>query len=287
MGRVRTQGQGNSLGSFLIPWWLLQGLSGNLAFPRLLFPRFPFSFGISGCNAHTVRKITGYYVEELGMTGKPIAVTYKVNNETATQTCESATSGTITIINTDTTGSVEVSKVFVGLTEDALPSDFVITAEWPDGTTTTDSESGTATQNKTSVQLKVNDAARRSESGVTITKTKTEAENPTYIWTITGLPVGTTVTFTEAGYSVAGYTWIGTVIQNGGTETNGTEGTATVSGETTLPNSVKVACTNTYTPGVELPATGGHGTAIYTVAGLMLVTLAGVLMINRRKKYNR
>ena len=42
-----------------------------------------------------------------------------------------------------------------------------------------------------------------------------------------------------------------------------------------------------YGCGVELPATGGSGAEIYTVAGLMLITLAGVLMVMRRRRYNR
>ena len=41
------------------------------------------------------------------------------------------------------------------------------------------------------------------------------------------------------------------------------------------------------TPGVVLPATGGQGTMLYTVSGLMLVLLAGVLLIGRKRKYNR
>ena len=38
------------------------------------------------------------------------------------------------------------------------------------------------------------------------------------------------------------------------------------------------------TAGVELPATGGSGTLIYTVAGMALIVLAGVLLVSRRKK---
>jgi len=61
---------------------------------------------------------------------------------------------------------------------------------------------------------------------------------------------------------------------------------ATVSGEAELPDSAKVAFENTYTPGVELPSTGGSGTLIYTVVGLALITLAGVLLITRKRRNN-
>ena len=41
------------------------------------------------------------------------------------------------------------------------------------------------------------------------------------------------------------------------------------------------------TPGTELPSTGGSGTLIYTVAGIFLITLAGVLLVSRKRKFNR
>ena len=41
------------------------------------------------------------------------------------------------------------------------------------------------------------------------------------------------------------------------------------------------------TPGVELPATGGPGTLIFTSFGLALMILAGVLMISRKRKTDR
>jgi len=36
-----------------------------------------------------------------------------------------------------------------------------------------------------------------------------------------------------------------------------------------------------------LPATGGSGTMIYTVSGLVLALLAGVMLLSRKRKYNR
>ena len=41
------------------------------------------------------------------------------------------------------------------------------------------------------------------------------------------------------------------------------------------------------TPGVELPATGGFGTLIYTVSGISLILLAGMILLIRRKRYSR
>ena len=37
-------------------------------------------------------------------------------------------------------------------------------------------------------------------------------------------------------------------------------------------------------PGVELPATGGSGTLVYTVSGIALVLLAGALLVNRKRR---
>ena len=111
----------------------------------------------------------------------------------------------------------------------------------------------------------------------------TPATPASYTWTIEGLPVGTEVTFEETGYSVPGYTWAGTVKgPNDAEAQNGTSGTAHVTAE-----GKTVAFTNTYAPGVELPATGGRGTLAFTISGLALMMLAGVLMISRKRRNNR
>jgi len=49
----------------------------------------------------------------------------------------------------------------------------------------------------------------------------------------------------------------------------------------------KITIINTEVPGVELPATGGSGTVIYTVSGLVLALLAGVILLSRKRKYGR
>jgi LPXTG-motif cell wall-anchored protein len=45
--------------------------------------------------------------------------------------------------------------------------------------------------------------------------------------------------------------------------------------------------TNTYVAGAELPATGGSGTLIFTITGIFLITLAGTLLVARKRKANR
>jgi len=96
-----------------------------------------------------------------------------------------------------------------------------------------------------------------------------------WTWTISNLPIGTPVTFTESGYEVAGYN-VTTAISGGSEEAPGTIAAAVTSNE--------VSIINTYVAGVELPATGGSGTLIYTVVGMALIGLAGVLLVSRRKR---
>ena len=40
------------------------------------------------------------------------------------------------------------------------------------------------------------------------------------------------------------------------------------------------------TPGVELPATGGHGTTVYTILGLLMISLAGAILLVRKRKHS-
>ena len=61
---------------------------------------------------------------------------------------------------------------------------------------------------------------------------------------------------------------------------NGAEKSVNTNGST-------ITIINTETAGVELPATGGPGTLIFTSFGLALMILAGVLMISRKRKLNR
>ena len=214
-----------------------------------------------------MKKITGYYVEEVTKTGAPFTVSYQIGNNAATSTCTPVTSGTVTIINTDSTGSVQVSKKFSGVA--SLPDTFKITAAWADGTA-----DGASVELTTTGTLPTVD-------GLTITRTGTGAQNAPHIWTIDGLPIGTEVTFTESGYTVNGYNCAVTV---NGTANAENSGNATVSGAASLPETAKVAFVNTYEAGVELPSTGGSGTLPYTLAGLTLLLGASLWLMLRRKK---
>ena len=49
-------------------------------------------------------------------------------------------------------------------------------------------------------------------------------------------------------------------------------------------NNATITIVNSETPGTPLPATGGSGTLIYTIAGMALIVLAGVLLVSRRKR---
>ena len=70
------------------------------------------------------------------------------------------------------------------------------------------------------------------------------------------------------------------------TYTNGTTTNADGSAVTVDTNESTITIINTETPGVELPATGGPGTASYTITGLTLMLLGAIwmLLLRRREK---
>ena len=97
-----------------------------------------------------------------------------------------ARGATITFTATNTpieTGSVQVTKTFTGIKADQIPSDFQITASWGEDNTRVLKISGMADYPDVSV------------SGSSLS----------YTWTISGIEIGTEVTFTESGYEVNGY----------------------------------------------------------------------------------
>ena len=165
----------------------------------------------------------------------------------------------VTADNSYTRGSVRVTKKFIVPEGTTLPEQFKIIATWNDQTLELTAANG---------------------DGYTFSGSGTE-ESP-YTWTIDGLPIGASIAFAETDYGIPGYNWSGTVSVNGAEATNAVEGTVTVSTEIQT-----VDFENTYVAGVELPATGGSGTLLYTVSGLMLILLAGVLLMSRKRKYNR
>ncbi len=99
-------------------------------------------------------------------------------------------------------------------------------------------------------------------------------------FTISGLPHGA-YTVTEAGANWSGYN-CATSFSVNGVLTVGSSAAVTLNG--TAPTAT-VQATNAYTPGVELPATGGPGTLVYTVTGLTLTLGAALwLILSRRKR---
>ncbi|MCR5449309.1 MAG: DUF5979 domain-containing protein, partial [Solobacterium sp.] len=137
-----------------------------------------------------------------------------------TPTKENETDIDATFTN-DRLGSVKVQKIFDG-EQVTVPDDFKITAEY------------TLTgQDKTKIELKTTDTTNKTGAGTT--------ESP-YEWTIPDLPVGTTVTFTESGMTVDGYT----VAVTGGATASQDGKTATLNAAAALdPTAAKFI--NTYT----------------------------------------
>ena len=186
---------------------------------------------------------------------------------------------TLTNEITPSTGSVQVTKTFVFPDASMIvPDDFQITATWPAG-----EENGNTVNLITGDGIYNLPAGASLPDGVTIGRSGDGMTEP-YSWTISGLPVGTEVTFTEANYNIPGYVVTSKVTDSAHDNKDGITGKATSSAEAELPGSAKVAFTNTYVAGVMLPSTGGPGPVLYTAAGLSLVLLAMWLMLRRRKE---
>ena len=160
--------------------------------------------------------------------------------------------------------AVEVTKTFIGIETSQIPTNFQIKAklgagdESPEITLTLDGYTDTGSL----------------PTGVTV-----EKATDSLTWTISGLPIGTVVTFTEENYTVAGYNVTSTVAVNSDESETGTSGSATAAD----PEGT-VAFVNTYVAGVELPSTGGPGTVVYTVAGLSLMSVALWMLLRRKKQ---
>ncbi len=178
--------------------------------------------------------------------------------------------GTITVQNKKLESvSVQVSKKFILPTGVDIPAGFKITAEW-----------GTDPDQQT-VELTPNGDYPSLPAGVTVTEDAagTGTDQAPFLWTISGLPLGTAVTFTESGYGISGYNTLTTVVDADGTRTGDASGTATAAA---VPGTV--AFTNAYAPGVTLPETGGPGTAAFSLAGAAMTLGAALILLRRRRR---
>ncbi len=104
---------------------------------------------------------------------------------------------------------------------------------------------------------------------------------------ITGLTDGTyrlTETKAPAGYILLSSP-LTFVVEEGVITSDNRDGTTFIYTEKndSAPDTYKIK----NTPGAELPATGGSGTLIYTITGIFLITLAGTLLVARKRKANR
>ena len=207
-------------------------------------------------------------------------------DEDVTATYALVVNGKAIVNNVRKVGKVQIKKTFVGY-PGGIPEDFIITANW----------NGLAAPITLKLDPQEQEQVEMNDYSVSIQLvTGEDAQgNPEYTWTIDGLPTmteidgklqDTVVTFDESNnQSPAGYYWTARVSENGGELTEGKAGGATVSdAEENLPDNAVVWFENSYNPGAELPATGGSGTLIYTIAGMALVVLAGVLLVSRRKR---
>jgi len=149
----------------------------------------------------------------------------------------------------------------------------------------------------------------RSEKAITFTMigeglaeggvSRTYGEMTNGSWTLTqadGIKAGTTYTVVESHVDFEMISRMTAVTVNGAagemTETTTEYGVAVscivqvvTDADNTDSAHGTIAFTNTYTkPGAELPSTGGSGTVIYTIAGMAMIVLAGVLLVSRRKR---
>ena len=201
------------------------------------------------------------------LTSYPVTVTLTYTEATGVLEAEVTPQKTEFTITNEQLGSVQVTKRFIFPAGSSLtvPQNFQITASW-----TVDETAYTAVLTTTSSTL----TPENPDYTISV-----PSGNDPYTWTIANLPVGTQVTFGESNFMIDGYYPSSTVSVNGGEAVEGTTGTASAAA---TPGTV--ALENTYTAGAPLPLTGGSGTLIYTAGGLVLVLLAGVILIARRKR---
>lgn len=227
-----------------------------------------------------------YSVQEIAVTptsGSAVAVTsgtVTVNGKTWTVSVASPSDGMFTVTNTYTGMSIQVTKVWTKdgaekTTESQISFALhkVLTAS---GQTTIDEVDRTGTVRYT-----------QGTGWETVTISNLPITEVRDVTTGEGEGAQTrTVTFDVSYYVVetdaaadAGYVLATTYSNDNGTTTNANGSAVTVN-----ENNAQITIINTETPGVELPATGGPGTALYTAAGITLMLLGALWLLLRRKR---
>jgi LPXTG-motif cell wall-anchored protein len=130
---------------------------------------------------YTVREDTA----ELERQGFSYTVSYSDNNEGVLETTET---DPLVITNRKRVGSVKVTKSFVGIETTEFPSQFKINAAWGEG------------ENSRLIELTTS-----GDQPENVSRIGSGSSDDPFEWTISNIPIGTEVTFTESGYDVDGY----------------------------------------------------------------------------------
>ena len=249
---------------------------------------------ITGAGSATITEIpagTKYTVVETVPTGWEQSGTVAITGGNADQTIDSCETETATVTNTLTSISIQVTKQWTqgdSLKTTATSIGFelrqVLTPA--SGTPTpidekyTDYTNATAgiTNGEGTVTYDTNNSLWNtvtiSNLPLTVTKTTGEGATATTVTYNASYYVKETSAAADAGYVLAAETY---KLNNGEPVSNANDAVATANGD-------KITIINTETAGVELPATGGPGTALYTVTGLTLTLGAALWLILRRKR---
>jgi len=220
-----------------------------------------------------------YYAVESVAQGSTTRVSYQLGtgNETSTGSEAAANSGIITIYNRDTDVNIKILKVDSNNSNTKL-SGAVFQILKDDGT------NNYAPYDFVNKQPATDSAKEYASSKQTTGNTGEDLGKLSF----TGLLDGKyKIVETRApdGYNNTNINIFFTITDGAVTWT--TDGTTIVTDENEpnliAYNTATKEFTVGNTPGVELPATGGSGTALYTVLGLMLTLLAGCLLILRKR----
>lgn len=229
----------------------------------------------------TVKLMSGIYykVEEVKSDGTQLtgneAFTATYANDTGQISGTATTS--VTVTNTYPSGSLILTKQVINTAvEGSTDGEFTFKIQFPASADDSDTRICTATYTGGSTNHENGNLTftKQTDSGVTYVATLKLYHNETV--TLDNLPIGVTVTVTELntdGYAVS---W-----------KNGED--AAVFGNTfsvdVTNSAAEVTCYNT--TGYILPQTGGAGTTLYTIGGLLLTIGGELLLLYKYKKRNK